>query len=556
MIFYCLFFGVVILFNCDMRLIYFLSLLVPLYALWSFIIGRTNLFTASSLNEATFTTGDLLKEIFFTTKTILILVILFNGLMFWQMDRVGLSNCIVLAGIQLAWMGVMIYFYRRMAKMRLDQCNQSFSKEVKSKIRTNYMYSLLLSVLLVSILPTIGVFVYAFHCEKMQYKKSKELQVARTYLQRRQALQPAQEDRYEPNVRAVFKDYLDTVTQRSGIYLSDNDSVGIIGKSAIADTEVNRVDEPYRFLVDNLYNYTLPAFGHMTIGNKANDTDSSWEFYDGKRSVSLLYRSGKNPEEPVFVRSRFQDPITDFTELNAMLPLRFFFLILLVLFLYIGSKLVFTTITRIFFLSLRSSDWINKNYLHHLFESITPDPAYKSGLEDNPAAKKECFFDTEKASEDKNGMSQEEYILKLEHYYAPVYDVIWDELSPTEKYMLFDLALDGYTNYKNSDVIYRMINKGIVICNNYQISFFSMSFRNYVIAKKDTKAMQELLAEYAGGGVWQSIRIPAYMLMLAVLVFIVFTQSEVAHDLTALITSAVALIPVLLQLLGKGSKRE
>ncbi|MEJ7678407.1 MAG: hypothetical protein WKG06_11215 [Segetibacter sp.] len=61
-------------------------------------------------------------------------------------------------------------------------------------------------------------------------------------------------------------------------------------------------------------------------------------------------------------------------------------------------------------------------------------------------------------------ISQEgaEQILRIQHLLTPGYNAIWEGLKSDEKFLLYDFALDGYTNYKNVDILYRLYQKGLI----------------------------------------------------------------------------------------------
>ena len=564
-------------YDTDMRTFYYLSMLLPLYALWGFIVSRKHLFTVEKKDGKNASLFRSLREIFFTSPTILLIVALFNILLVWQNQKVGPNNVLVLLGVQFIYLVEMSIIYwlestcdRSPQKKKRTWWWQKKTKAIvmkdkptdanklletaKKNIRINYMGSLLCSVLIVSVIPTIGIFAYAFYSEKIQYKKAKALHVAATYAQKRLPLKAEWQEKYLPGIAPAFATYIDTTTRKSGIYLSDSDEVRLQTPDDHPSVAAVGVDGPYRFLEDNLYQFTSSTLGQQTISDRANDSDSSWIFSVGSRTVAISYKYGTDTA-PVFVRSRFLNPVDSFRQKGVFVPDGVLLILAVLTFLYIGSRLIYANMSRLFFLHFTSAGKVDESYLNQLFNTGKANKNHVSGPKDKQGYSKE-LFEEEKTATNKLGLTQEEYILKSSHYFEPFYDMIWKELSPAEQYMLYDLALDGYTNYKNGEILYRLINKGIVICSNYQLSFFSLSFRNYILAKKDTKEMQDLLANYSTGGVWQSIRVPAFMLMGALLVFVVFTQGEVAHDLTALVTSAVALVPILLQLLGKSSKSD
>jgi hypothetical protein len=113
------------------------------------------------------------------------------------------------------------------------------------------------------------------------------------------------------------------------------------------------------------------------------------------------------------------------------------------------------------------------------------------------------------------------------------------------------LARDGYSNYKNADIIFRLIYKGILVQKNFRIKFFSLSFRNFLLGKKGTQEIDDLKTKFATGGMWRSIRIPVFMILCGFLVFFVLTQNEMTHRLTAFISSVAALGPLLIEFISK-----
>jgi hypothetical protein len=136
--------------------------------------------------------------------------------------------------------------------------------------------------------------------------------------------------------------------------------------------------------------------------------------------------------------------------------------------------------------------------------------------------------------------------------FTPVYDKIWDKQS-SGKIFLFDLARDGYSNYKNADIIFNLMTKGILIRQNFRIRFFSLSFRNYILGKKDTMK-SKLQEKFSPGGMWQSIRTP-FLTIVAGLVFFHRHPDRRSLTLTAFITS-IAALAIILQLITKGFSKK
>jgi len=146
-----------------------------------------------------------------------------------------------------------------------------------------------------------------------------------------------------------------------------------------------------------------------------------------------------------------------------------------------------------------------------------------------------------------------DYILVLADYFAPVYERIWNALSDDEQYVLYDFSNDRYTNYKNSTVLFKLINKGILVRENNMLDVFSPSFRQFILCKKDTPYIEKLKAVYSVSGTWHNIRIPVMSLIAVVAIFLFTTQAQFMGVVIAGITTLSTLVPMLMRLLTPSS---
>jgi len=135
------------------------------------------------------------------------------------------------------------------------------------------------------------------------------------------------------------------------------------------------------------------------------------------------------------------------------------------------------------------------------------------------------------------------------------YDAIWSELSPEEKFVLFDFALDGLTNYKAGTVIFALIQRGILfIDSDGQLQFMTHSFHNYVIGQAGTKVIAVQLKKAKRQGSWQHFRVPVLLVIAAAGIFIFVTQEAMYQKITGLFTSLSTLLPLVTQFFDKGNK--
>jgi len=222
------------------------------------------------------------------------------------------------------------------------------------------------------------------------------------------------------------------------------------------------------------------------------------------------------------------------------------------LFLVMGILLVKATMNKFFLVDLFSKSQDNSEQVINEINTFPRDERYKP--EDAVGTLPKDYFikDWQYVEDD------DEQILDTSRWLAAAYENIWQVQLPKEKFILFDLSRDGYTNYKNADVIHGLIKKGILISSSLQLKFFSLSFRNFVLEKKNEPEMQEIMEQYDTGGMWQTIRNPLLMGVFAVMLFILVSRNDMSQYVTTFIAAATALIPLLLQALApkKESKKE
>ncbi len=130
------------------------------------------------------------------------------------------------------------------------------------------------------------------------------------------------------------------------------------------------------------------------------------------------------------------------------------------------------------------------------------------------------------------------------HYYA-----IWNSLSKRERFILYDLAQDGLVNYRNLNVIFILLNRGILKYKHGRMQLFNVSFANFVLTIIGKK--QSLMYEHDAikTGSWSNLKMPLFIIIAAAIAFLFLTQQQVFSELTGWLTAAVAVLPVITKLL-------
>lgn len=145
----------------------------------------------------------------------------------------------------------------------------------------------------------------------------------------------------------------------------------------------------------------------------------------------------------------------------------------------------------------------------------------------------------------------EEVILRLQYMLAPAYDAMWNALKPEEKYLLHDFALDGFTNYKNVDLLYGMYRKGLIQKKDHRLELMNASFRSYLLAKSGGAEIGQLQKELDTGSTWKSLKNILLILFFATLVFLFATQQDVSNKIIAIVSGLATLVPLLLKIFDR-----
>lgn len=149
--------------------------------------------------------------------------------------------------------------------------------------------------------------------------------------------------------------------------------------------------------------------------------------------------------------------------------------------------------------------------------------------------------------------NQESNMIAAQDKYKDFYMFIWNKCDAREKYMLLDFAQNGFVNFKNTEVIYRLFQKGIFIVMNEEVKLFSASFRSFVLLQIQNPEITRLQKEFQQGSSWQTFRIPLLMVLLMVAAFIFFTQEQTFQKISALVAGVSTIFSLVLKYFSDGT---
>ena len=522
-------FLIIFLFHADIRSIYYISLLIPFYAMWGFLASRRKESTPVSAE-----TKNTFFELISMSKTIAFVI----GLMNWIFILFilngdfghGRSAPIFVFLFQIGAMQIFIFCFKLsfvgFRKLMPDKFRKdSFSDdEAKKNFPTLYVRSLFLSVLLTTIIPVSGIILYALRAEKVQYAKTNAFSIAEADLARQRFIISSILPGYKDSVfkRLTNTCYFEKLRDSTSYYLTGEEvshGPADIGSNPLAD-------EPYITLLDDLFLITSGEYNSYSLHEKADD--GSWSFGDADAEKIKMTRLFTGTLLNIRVDSGYKYLLYSFSNVSLIFCLILGMLV--VLFLRFGRRFFMMLVSRIFLLN-----FIPENY-----------PPKK-----NPNWLKNFLSETGSTE------NEEMQILERSIAKAEAYQRIWTYLDPAEQYLLYDFAMDGYTNYKDAGTIVKLLEKTVLEYENNELKFFDPAFRNFILTKKGSSEMGKLKQKFSVPGIWQTIRIPALVLIAVTAIFLLLTQENVSHKIAGLITSVGALIPLALEITkraaGKGS---
>ncbi|UII25973.1 hypothetical protein LVD15_22130 [Fulvivirga maritima] len=132
------------------------------------------------------------------------------------------------------------------------------------------------------------------------------------------------------------------------------------------------------------------------------------------------------------------------------------------------------------------------------------------------------------------------------------YNSIWNSLEQREKFLVYDIAADGFVNLKNDKALYSLMKKGIVKFND-RPCLFNNSFRNHImnsVQKREINKMSEKIKEQ---GSWSSIKMILYIVIAAIAVFLFIGEPSFVEDFStflSLLAGVAAVMPLVSSMLG------
>ncbi|MGJ8716575.1 MAG: hypothetical protein ACSHXG_15860 [Maribacter stanieri] len=167
------------------------------------------------------------------------------------------------------------------------------------------------------------------------------------------------------------------------------------------------------------------------------------------------------------------------------------------------------------------------------------------------------LYDTPHAINQPHRLDRQRMVMHTQNLAHGYYNDIWNTLPTRERYLLYDLAKDGFMNIKNRNSLFSLMKKGLVVWHD-RPKIFNYSFKNFIMTSVSLNEALRLENKNRGKGTWANTRILIYLVIITVIVFIGLGKPELLKNFEALVGTLGGLgvlIPLISKLLASGGQK-
>jgi hypothetical protein len=428
----------------------------------------------------------------------------------------------------------------------------------KSSAYLRYLgIALMISVFMISIIPALGLLLFAYEQENALQTKSAQMHLARNVESHRmfvnQKVAAAKfhlADHFLQDKTDAYIHHL-KFSRNYGLYLANHrmHHVTAIPVTETKDKHHNSV--VYKQVTDYLF---LPA-DHFDFYN--NTRDYYWRSAPNGRdtfgvstdSLTLYYTNLTDPRnsESIVISADIPHSLPLIRKLEWM-EILFFFLVLAAFF-FAMYTMFFSIAKRVFLIGYFEGKAVREQdptLINSKLEEQTLNE-FDRRFWVHPVLTLQIITDKENECHTSH-KDYAEWVLRIQTMLAPAYEAIWRSLEPAERSVLYDFALDGFTNYRNIGVLFSLYKKSLVRKHKNHLRIMTDSFRNFLISKSGTPEIRELQRTVSEGGKWGNLRALFYIVLLAIVLFLFITREDVSKRVLTIVTALAAIIPLLLKL--------
>jgi len=147
-----------------------------------------------------------------------------------------------------------------------------------------------------------------------------------------------------------------------------------------------------------------------------------------------------------------------------------------------------------------------------------------------------------KSSMEKSG-AIDMVILEIQELAQPYYIALWNTLTKEERFVVYDLAKDGFVNVKNKPAILALLKKGLLQYKQ-KISLFNTSFSNFVLVTNKEEALI-MEHEVSKKGNWSNIRTILVLIVISLIALMGFGQPDFFKNINAIVIAIASVASVI-----------
>ena len=140
----------------------------------------------------------------------------------------------------------------------------------------------------------------------------------------------------------------------------------------------------------------------------------------------------------------------------------------------------------------------------------------------------------------------DDLVLKIQSLAEPYYYSLWSSLSKEERFLVYDLAKDGFINVKNTRGIHILMEKGIFIYEN-NLKLLNKSFNNFILSVVDASTEWEMRREVSKQGSWGTTKGVLLIFVLGIIAFIAISTPDMIKNFNTVVGAIIALLTLMLR---------
>src|SRR5215217_1485893 len=144
-------------------------------------------------------------------------------------------------------------------------------------------------------------------------------------------------------------------------------------------------------------------------------------------------------------------------------------------------------------------------------------------------------------------LGREELIGRIVNQARTYYTHLWNSCSPGERQTLGHLAQDRLLSHRDPDI--ESLLRRELIVRDQDLHLFNQSFRQFVKSAERVSFVVEQDKQTQQGSLWQTLKVPIMVVMLAITAFLFITQQDLFSSSLALVTGITTLIPALFKVM-------